>query len=107
MEPPLASTIKLTRNLCGGGKRSEGVTDRSKTAQSLKCNIKVQEGAGRGGAKAAALPSMKQQLEVTTVESRQACTELILRAEVGFSGRPRAQEAGKSAEAQRRNSDIC
>lgn len=31
MEPPLASTIKLTRNLCGGGKRSEGVTDRSKT----------------------------------------------------------------------------
>lgn len=52
MEPPLASTIKLTRNLCGVGKRSEGVTDRSKTAQSLKCNIKVQEGAG-GGAKAA------------------------------------------------------
>lgn len=49
MEPPLASTIKLTRNLCGVGKRSEGVTDRSKTAQSLKCNIKVQEGAGGGG----------------------------------------------------------
>lgn len=64
-------------------------------------------GGGGGQRQPAALPSLKQQLEVTTVESRQACTELILRAEVVFSGRPRAQEAGKSAEAQRRNSDIC
>lgn len=108
MEPPLASTIKLTRNLWK--ERSDAITNRSQLQLG-----RAFETQGKCMEKGSWCDFSNTTLEATTVGSHQTCMELTLRVkterQLGFHGRklpPRRQgnHHGHNTTAQRRNRNI-